>query len=78
MSRVPYHMAKCRECGKLRKVSRREMTRAAPPRCYACGGMVELSNPGKDDYGDAFRTGKAVNGLHIGRMTGRIPEARLA
>lgn len=36
----PTFSHRCRDCGKLRYVTRRELTRAAKPRCYACGGTL--------------------------------------
>lgn len=71
MEKKPYHMAKCRDCGAVRKVTRREMNRRAPARCWKCGGCVDLSESGKDDFGDAFRVGKAITDQHMKVMQNR-------
>ena len=33
---------KCRDCGKRAEVARRELIHAAPARCTACGGILDL------------------------------------
>lgn len=33
---------KCLDCGEIRMVQRVEWSRAAQPRCYGCGGVVEI------------------------------------
>lgn len=71
MEKRPYHMAKCRDCGTIRKVTRTEWTRRSPPRCIRCGGLVEMTDAGKDDFLDAFRLGKATTVAHIKEMTNR-------
>ncbi len=35
------HSMRCCSCGTLRYVLKKELTRAAPPRCMACGGALE-------------------------------------
>jgi rRNA maturation protein Nop10 len=71
MAKMPYHMARCRDCGKLRKVTRREWTHRAPPRCWACGGAVDMTEPAKADFVDAFQEAKAITDSHIKTMTNR-------
>lgn len=39
--RTPQAQAKCRDCGKERTAYRHEFFKAARPKCYACGGLLE-------------------------------------
>lgn len=47
--RSRFRWATCRECGHRTHVRRHELERAAPPRCTACGGIVDLSEEGRDE-----------------------------
>ena len=47
-----FRWAVCRECGHRIHVKRHELLRASPPRCTACGGMVDLSEGGQEEYAE--------------------------
>lgn len=42
-----HQYATCIECNVRRMVARLEWSRAAQPRCYACGGRLEVCKSGK-------------------------------
>ena len=33
--------AQCRDCGEICRIEKHDFRKAAPPRCTACGGMVD-------------------------------------
>ena len=47
-----HDMATCVDCGARRRVFHREWQRAAPPRCWACGGRVAPSAAAAGEHAD--------------------------
>lgn len=37
-----FHSGKCRDCGEVRKIRRNEQRAKSPPRCFGCGGMLDM------------------------------------
>lgn len=56
--KTKYRMGYCRDCGRKTKITRRMMSSRFPSRCSACGGMLDMSDPGKDEL-DHTREGQS-------------------
>jgi len=62
--------AKCVDCGSRRQVVHKEWIRAARPRCFACGGLVEPSDQAKDEHAehhDGMKSSKVLLDKKMGR-----------
>lgn len=44
--------AVCLECGEERKLTSRELNRAAKPRCLSCGGPIELTRTTRERFAE--------------------------
>ena len=42
----------CRECGHKTKVTRQDLSHSSPPRCSACGGLLDLSDSGREEHAE--------------------------
>ena len=60
-----FDVAKCIDCGTRRKVEHREWIRAARPRCYACGGPVEVSNQAAGEHIESEHTARVLSRREI-------------
>jgi ribosomal protein S27E len=53
-ARSRFRWGLCRECGHRTKVTRQDLSHASPPRCSTCGGLLELSDSGRDEHAESM------------------------
>ena len=44
-AKIGSYMGRCRDCGHSQPVLSGEAKHASPPRCNACGGLLDLGDP---------------------------------
>jgi transcription initiation factor IIE alpha subunit len=59
-----YRMGYCRDCGKRSIISRKAMNSRFPSRCTTCGGMLEMSDPGKREGEQTREIQKHIEEYH--------------
>lgn len=64
-----YRMGNCRDCGAKTRINYRQLARRAPPRCSACGGMLDMSGAGMTEVLD-IQEAKRENKSRLMRQQG--------